>query len=500
MTSTRSCATFRLLALASLATAASAQCTYSWPASFNGGASSGVLSGAIYANGSVYAGRFTTIGGVAANRIALWDGSTFSALGTGTNGDVNEVLVLADGTLVAGGTFGSAGGNTVNCLARWNGSTWSGFGNGVDALAPFGANVQALAQLQNGDLVVGGNFAGVSGTAAANIARWNGTSWSALGTGINGSVRDLAVLPNGDLIATGSFTNAGGVAAASIARWNGTSWSALGTGLGVFGGSALCVLANGDLVVGGSFLTAGGVACNRIARWNGAWSALGTGTNAVVSSLLALPNGDVMAGGLFTTAGGLAANRLARWNGSAWSAFPTGLDAAVHEIVQDGTGAVVVGGDFTLANGSAAGNLARLVSSCGPSAASLGAGCVGSGGLNTLTAARLPVVGGAFRGVGTGMPTLGFVLVATGFTSTSLPLFPLLPQALPGCTLYASPDVVDVAVPAAGAVASTLAFPNNPALVGASFFHQYVPMELDLAANITAFTSSNALQVTVGTF
>ena len=453
MTSTRSCATFRLLALASLATAASAQCTYSWPASFNGGASSGVLSGAIYANGSVYAGRFTTIGGVAANRIALWDGSTFSALGTGTNGDVNEVLVLADGTLVAGGTFGSAGGNTVNCLARWNGSTWSGFGNGVDALAPFGANVQALAQLQNGDLVVGGNFAGVSGTAAANIARWNGTSWSALGTG-----------------------------------------------LGVFGGSALCVLANGDLVVGGSFLTAGGVACNRIARWNGAWSALGTGTNAVVSSLLALPNGDVMAGGLFTTAGGLTANRLARWNGSAWSAFPTGLDAAVHEIVQDGTGAVVVGGDFTLANGSAAGNLARLVSSCGPSAASLGAGCVGSGGLNTLTAARLPVVGGAFRGVGTGMPTLGFVLVATGFTSTSLPLFPLLPQALPGCTLYASPDVVDVAVPAAGAVASTLAFPNNPALVGASFFHQYVPMELDLAANITAFTSSNALQVTVGTF
>jgi hypothetical protein len=39
--------------------------------------------------------------------------------------------------------------------------------------------------------------------SANYIARWNGTSWSALGTGMNGSVSALAVLPNGDLIAGG---------------------------------------------------------------------------------------------------------------------------------------------------------------------------------------------------------------------------------------------------------------------------------------------------------
>jgi hypothetical protein len=489
------------LTLTALTVAVRAQCTYAYPAAFGSGANDSVLALARLQNGDLaVGGRFTVADGVACNRIARWNGSTFAPLATGMNGDVNALLELADGTLVAGGTFTTAGGTTVNCLARWNGSSWSAFGAGVDALAPFGSNVQAIVRLNNGDLVVGGNFAAVSGTAAANIARWNGTTWSALGTGINGSVRALAVLGNGDLVATGSFNNAGGTAAASIARWNGATWSALGTGLGVFGGSALCVLPNGDLIVGGSFLTAGGVACNRIARWNGAWSALGLGTNAAVSTLLTLPNGDVLAGGLFTTAGGAAANYLARWNGSVWSTFGSGTNGAVHEFVQDAQGAVVLGGDFTTANAVAASKLARITSSCAPTAIVVGAGCTGTGGLNVLAATQLPVVGGSFRATGTGMPPIGFVLVVTGLTSTALPLNVVLPQALPGCTLYANPDVVDVAIPVAGVASSSLAFPNNPALIGASLWHQYVPMELDLSFNITAFTASNALQVTLGTF
>jgi hypothetical protein len=127
----------------------------------------------------------------------------------------------------------------------------------------------------------------------------------------------LNVLPNGDLIAGGDFTSAGGVGASGIARWNGSSWSALGSGTG---GSertvkSLAVLPNGDVVAGGGFTTAGGVTVNRVARWDGSsWSGLGSGTNWNVNPLAVLANGDVVVGGGFTTAGGLASKGMARWS------------------------------------------------------------------------------------------------------------------------------------------------------------------------------------------
>ena len=65
--------------------------------------------------------------------------------------------------------------------------------------------------------------------------------------------------------------------------------------------------------------------------------------------------------------------------------------------------------------------------------ASIGTGCSGAGGPNALTATRLPLIGGSFEALGTGMPPLAFVLAATGLAQTSLPLSTILPPALPGC-------------------------------------------------------------------
>src|SRR5438128_948873 len=42
-------------------------------------------------------------------------------------------------------------------------------------------------------LVAGGTFTVASNVLANNIAVWNGTSWSAPGTGMNGGVRALSV-------------------------------------------------------------------------------------------------------------------------------------------------------------------------------------------------------------------------------------------------------------------------------------------------------------------
>jgi hypothetical protein len=150
-----------------------------------------------------------------------------------------------------------------------------------------------------------------------------------------------------DLYAGGYFTTAGGVAANNIAKWNGSAWSPLGTGMSsrVY---ALAVIGT-DLYAGGDFTTAGGVNIGYgIAKWNGgAWSALGTGMdNAVLA--LAVSGTDLYAGGYFTTAGGVAANNIAKWNGSAWSPLGTGVDGYVYALAVSGTD-LYAGGSFIFA-------------------------------------------------------------------------------------------------------------------------------------------------------
>ena len=157
------------------------------------------------------------------------------------------------------------------------------------------------------------------------------------------------------LYAGGEFTSAGGVAANYIAKWNGSSWSALGSGMnGIV--YALTVFDDGSgpaLYAGGVFTIAGGVAANHIAKWNGSsWSALGSGMGYTVYALTVFDDGSgpaLYAGGDFTTAGGVAANRIAKWNGSSWSALSSGMDNSVFALTvfDDGSGAALyAGGSF----------------------------------------------------------------------------------------------------------------------------------------------------------
>jgi hypothetical protein len=145
---------------------------------------------------------------------------------------------------------------TVNFIAAWNGSTWSALGAGMDN------DVYALA-VSGTTLYAGGGFTNAGGVTATNIAKWNGSAWLALGAGMDSDVYALAV--NGtNLYVGGSFTTAGGVTAKRIAAWNGSAWSALGSGIGggFFGGSgpfvtALAADGSGHLFVGGLFSLAG---------------------------------------------------------------------------------------------------------------------------------------------------------------------------------------------------------------------------------------------------
>ncbi len=224
----------------------------------------------------------------------------------GADGYVFAAVVDGAGNLYIGGSFGVVGDVIANNIARWDGSSWTALGLGMNS------NVYALA-VSGSEVYAGGTFTTAGGSAANYIAKWNGNSWSALGSGMNGQVRALAV-SGGDLYAGGYFRAAGGIAAYYIAKWDGSSWSALGSGMGY---DVLALAVSGsDLYAGGEFSTAGGSTAYNIAKWNGSsWSALGSGLDSSVDALV-VSGSDVYAGGYFTAAGASAANYIAKWNGS----------------------------------------------------------------------------------------------------------------------------------------------------------------------------------------
>jgi hypothetical protein len=477
-----------------------AQCTYTWTGSAAGAA--GTVTGVVDDTDVVHVvGRFTTFAGVPANRVVRLQGGQWQALGAGLNGDALSIVRLPNGEIVVGGTFTTAGPVTANGIAKWDGANWSALGGGMGQQAIFGAAVNALAVLPNGDLIAGGLFNSAGAQPASNIARWTGTAWSALGAGFNGAVRGLAVTPAGALVAVGSFTQSGATVVNGVAQWNGSAWQALGTGLGLFGASTVATRPNGDLFVGGPFVTAGGLAAPRIARWsNGAWSSVGGGVSGPVTSLASLPNGDLIVGGAFLSAGVAPANNLAKWDGVAWSGYGTGTNGLVQTIAKLQNGNLAIGGDFTTANGLALPRFANLESSCASTLTATGAGCTGQGGVPALAVTAYPELGGQFRSRCTNLPPLCIALGVLGLAPTALPLALALPQAGLGCTLFANPDVVDALVPVAGAATYALSIPNQPALVGTALHHQYVPLAFDLGFNLVEASASNAVRATLGTF
>lgn len=193
------------------------------------------------------------------------------------------------GTTTIGGFFTISGG-TFNAYTL-NATAFSGFNGPVNALIIWTYNGTTY-------LIAGGGFTTAGGVSANYIAKWDGSTWSSLGSGMSATVRALTTY-NGNLIAGGNFTTAGGVSANCIAKWDGSTWSALGSGITGLSGVYALTTYNGNLIAGGWFNSAGGNSANSIAQWNGStWSSLGSGLDNVVYALTTY-NGNLIAGGYF---------------------------------------------------------------------------------------------------------------------------------------------------------------------------------------------------------
>jgi hypothetical protein len=232
-------------------------------------------------------------------------------------------------------------------VARWDGGAWTKLGSNTDGggvsgwLTPEPSPTMVLdaVEMPNGDIIIAGNFSLADGVGATGIARWDGTTWSAVGGGMDFVVRALLVLPDGDLMAAGVFTSAGGVPCNGLARWDGKDWSAIGDGLnGVSWSSAwdLALTPDGKVVLSGTFDMVDSVPANNIAIWDpatGVWSAMGSGMELRIQTSVfdvdVDADGVVFAGGQFASAGG----DTDAWNAAKFEC----LDACLADFTGDGT-------------------------------------------------------------------------------------------------------------------------------------------------------------------
>jgi len=252
------------------------------------------------------------------NGIALWDGSQWTALGTGFNNDV-LCMTIWNGELIAGGDFTEADGNPCSRIARWTGTQWLPIGGITDPI--FDNDVRALASY-DGELWAGGDFNNVNNcTPCDGLVKWDGTQWVGGNSGVDvvggvdSTVRCFYVdSVNNLLYMGGHFLQLNGDSSMSgVAVYDGSDWMPLGTGVNSY--VRAVEQYNGNIIVGGDFSMAGAISANKIAKWNPStpsWSAMGTGMNDYVKSM-AVYNGTLFAGGPFTLADGQTRNCIAKW-------------------------------------------------------------------------------------------------------------------------------------------------------------------------------------------
>jgi uncharacterized delta-60 repeat protein/uncharacterized repeat protein (TIGR01451 family) len=344
------------------------------------GANSVVRTNTIQSDGKIIiGGNFTTYNGVVINRIARLntDGSldaTFN-VGTGANNWVQSTSIQSDGKIIIGGDFTNYNGTPINRIARLNadGTLDPTFNVGSGA----NGTVSVIKILDDGKILISGNFLQYNGMGRSRIARLNDngtldTSFNP-GTGANGSISTIGIQNDNKIVIGGWFNNYNSNARNYIARLNtdGTLDATFLVGAGANSGiSTISILSDDKIILGGGFFTSyNGNPTNRIARLNSNGSFdntfnVGTGANSTVSTTVVQSDGKIIIGGDFTSYNGTSINRIARLNsnGSLDNTFNvgTGANNTVQSIEIQDDGKVIIGGSFTGYNNQPSPYIIRL--------------------------------------------------------------------------------------------------------------------------------------------
>jgi hypothetical protein len=246
------------------------------------------------------------------------------------NGIVLALNTDQPGVMYVGGNFTDAGGDpNADYIARWDGSTWKALG-----VPKLNGQVTAIAY-RNGKVYAGGTFSAAGGdTNAGFVAVWDGTNWSPVckPSGPGGNVYALEI-SGSTIYIGGAFQRGAGIANANYllaCDLNSGAARALVPGYTSSVVAGLGFDTRGTLYAGGSFGDLDGVpGADYVAAYTGGkWLALGSGTGQGAGAVtdrvrsLTVSGTDVYIGGDFTDVAGIPqADMIAQWDGSKWSAL-----------------------------------------------------------------------------------------------------------------------------------------------------------------------------------
>ena len=180
----------------------------------------GSVSDIAFFNGDVIAaGLFDSIGQIAVNNIAKFDGVQWQALGNGFSGHV-FALEIFNNELYAAGDFLYSGVDTFPHIAKWNGNNWEKVGDDL-----YGGYIHTLKVVGN-KLYAGGQSFFTQSQSFPYVASWDGVSWDTVGYGFNDVVIQLRIFQN-ELYAVGDFTPWTFNPSTRISKWDGSSWQSM---------------------------------------------------------------------------------------------------------------------------------------------------------------------------------------------------------------------------------------------------------------------------------
>ncbi len=327
-------------------------------------------------------GNFTDISSTMCNRIGQLNANgmrdaTFNPP-TGATGDgmpwIAQSVIQSDGKIIIAGSFLNYNGINKGRVARLNadGSIDASFGGGTGA----NAQVNSIALLSDGRILIGGNFTTYNGIARAGIARLdaNGNLDPAFDPGAGTTyIYAMAVQVDGKILIGGGFSTYNNIPRAGIARLlpDGALDASFDPGSGITGSvTAVRMQSDGKVLLGGSFTSYNNTNRKNILRVNGDGSldatfAPATGPNNYWVDDIALQlDGQVILVGDFTTYNGTTRNRIARVNvdGSLDNTFDPGFgtDSEIRSVCLQPDGRIIVGGTFWSYGGTSRPGIARL--------------------------------------------------------------------------------------------------------------------------------------------
>lgn len=256
-----------------------------------------------------------------------------------------------DNEIYVGGSFEKIGGTNAKFIAKWNGSEWDTVVSGLNA------PVNIIFFEESGKLWIGGQFTEIQGKSTSYLASYENDKWQTYDF-LNGQVRAITN-SNQIVYIAGDFafndSNTYGELTSCVAYYEDSRWKQAGT-LGNHPGAkvfSLVVDNSGTLYAGGLFYSLDDSKhIENVATFDGSdWYGLGKGLNNLVQTL-AIHRGILYAGGIFDSSDScIDCKCIAKYNDNIWKGIDGGMDAAEYPSVNtlfSTEDYLYTGGNFTL--------------------------------------------------------------------------------------------------------------------------------------------------------